>query len=228
MSQARCRGFTLIELLVVIAIIAILAAILFPVFAKAREKARQASCLSNLKQVGLAFAQYCTDHDGRYPVYHDERGGIYPNGLWWHQVIQPYMKNAQVLQCPSVAGVHLWPQTPTTLYPVEPMPLSYAFTCVNLCCSRWRDGGLQTDVPPYTWECFPGHDSYWKEVSNDVVLVESDEIWPYVRGRQNPGCLPVSDRHNEGCNLLFLDWHVKWLRTDQVHMNNPGINIVWD
>lgn len=92
----RC-GFTLIELLVVIAIIAILAAILFPVFAKAREKARQSSCLSNVKQIALAILQYTQDYDERLPMGYDlgsPRCGLI-------QSTQPYTKNFQVHDCPS-------------------------------------------------------------------------------------------------------------------------------
>ncbi len=89
----RKRGFTLIELLVVIAIIAILAAILFPVFAKAREKARTSSCQSNLKQIGLAFAMYKNDYDETSPGY-DYSGG-------WTLTLQPYIKNTQIFVCPS-------------------------------------------------------------------------------------------------------------------------------
>jgi len=92
------KGFTLIELLVVIAIIAILAAILFPVFAQAREKARQASCMSNLKQIGLAELQYVQDYDEKY-------SGSYintPNGrTYYPDLIYPYAKNAQIFICPD-------------------------------------------------------------------------------------------------------------------------------
>jgi prepilin-type N-terminal cleavage/methylation domain-containing protein/prepilin-type processing-associated H-X9-DG protein len=90
-------GFTLIELLVVIAIIAILAAILFPVFAKAREKARSSSCQSNLKQMAVAITQYTQDNDERLPGRLNGGGEAYS----WRIVIGPYLKSLQVFQCPS-------------------------------------------------------------------------------------------------------------------------------
>lgn len=101
-GRKNARGFTLIELLVVIAIIALLAAILFPVFARARENARRASCQSNLKQIALGIHQYVQDNDERYPL----------TGGWanpptntirfgWAETIQPYVKSEQLLQCPS-------------------------------------------------------------------------------------------------------------------------------
>jgi prepilin-type N-terminal cleavage/methylation domain-containing protein/prepilin-type processing-associated H-X9-DG protein len=103
------RGFTLIELLVVIAIIAILAAILFPVFAKAREKARQTSCLSNLKQIALAIQMYTQDYDEIYPLEYNVPG----NWPLWEDELQPYIKNWQIFHCPSynttnVYGAYGW------------------------------------------------------------------------------------------------------------------------
>jgi prepilin-type N-terminal cleavage/methylation domain-containing protein len=95
-------GFTLIELLVVVAIIAILAAILFPVFAQVREAARKAQCQSNLKQIGHAFEMYRQDWDGYYPTTNS--GYVTSEGLvaaWDTGMIQPYIKNWKVLQCPS-------------------------------------------------------------------------------------------------------------------------------
>jgi len=91
-------GFTLIELLVVIAIIAILAAILFPVFAKAREKARQTTCASNNKQLGLAFMQYVQDNDEVFP-YHP--GNSSSGGDGWASLIYPYVKSAGAYRCPD-------------------------------------------------------------------------------------------------------------------------------
>ena len=101
-------AFTLIELLVVIAIIAILAAILFPVFAQARENARRASCLSNMKQMGLGFMMYVQDYDDSYPFYQRTGDGSAPEGGYWYTTtwywmneIYPYVKNEQIFRCPS-------------------------------------------------------------------------------------------------------------------------------
>jgi len=117
-SNLTGTGFTLIELLVVIAIIAILASILFPVFARARENARRASCQSNLKQIGLGFVQYSQDYDERYPqIYQQLANGTavvdpartlamnrrgYPSPITsWLDAIYPYMKSSQIFSCPS-------------------------------------------------------------------------------------------------------------------------------
>ncbi len=99
-------GFTLIELLVVIAIIAILAAILFPVFARARENARRASCQSNLKQIGMGILQYNQDYDERFPMSRSDGGityfGSFANqALPWQLAVQPYVKSTQIFKCPS-------------------------------------------------------------------------------------------------------------------------------
>ncbi|RYF44766.1 MAG: DUF1559 domain-containing protein, partial [Cytophagaceae bacterium] len=103
------KAFTLIELLVVIAIIAILAAILFPVFGRARENARRSSCQSNMKQLGLGVLQYVQDYDERYPALTRRYGVNYFNGgsvnwTYWQFQVQPYIKSGQLFSCPSNSG----------------------------------------------------------------------------------------------------------------------------
>jgi len=109
--MSRHTGFTLIELLVVIAIIAILAAILFPVFARAREKARDASCLSNTKEITLGILMYCDDHDGHFPLRNYTMVPRTPpcnNNMYWPWLVMPYIKCATerggaggIFTCPS-------------------------------------------------------------------------------------------------------------------------------
>ena len=124
--RRRVKGFTLIELLVVIAIIAILAAILFPVFARARENARRASCQSNLKQIGLGMMQYTQDYDEQFPLFptglaYQNDGTGYGNAPFllagnvpatWDLVIQPYVKSMQILACPSDSSSTVFPNLP--------------------------------------------------------------------------------------------------------------------
>jgi prepilin-type N-terminal cleavage/methylation domain-containing protein/prepilin-type processing-associated H-X9-DG protein len=153
----RNHAFTLIELLVVIAIIAILAAILFPVFAQAREKARQASCLSNLKQTGLAVMMYDQDYDETYPKaeFWDGNSSFGNYYMWGSQLcIQPYIKNLDVYKCPSdsfTAGhdaAYYGLKPPTR----QPRPISYLANAISPFWKMWgadNPQGLFTFGPEF-------------------------------------------------------------------------------
>ena len=147
--SAENRGFTLIELLVVIAIIAILASILFPVFARAREKARESSCMSNEKQIGLAIHMYSTDYDELMPIacYKPITDPAYPGCPGLKDVIMPYVKNTQVFRCPSDKGDY-WKNEGTSYdYGTD----GFAF----LCYSVDQPFNREASVTPILWDFAP-------------------------------------------------------------------------
>lgn len=201
--MSKRKAFTLIELLVVIAIIAILAAILFPVFARARENARRASCQSNLKQIGLGVAQYIQDYDERYPLRYYSSSPYYG----WAYFIQPYVKSTQVLQCPS-----------------EPLP---GLTDPN--GNQYTDYAWNDSISGSTMGI---HQSELSNSANTLLLMEASSNYGSAQVAfigmhysdfhaviyQTPGSAILQARkdglmrHLEGGNYAFCDGHVKWLK----------------
>ncbi len=199
------RGFTLIELLVVIAIIAILAAILFPVFARAREKSRQTACLSNLKQLSLGVLMYAQDYDGRLIPSRDNT-----NKLIWPAYLEPYVKNTQVFICPSAADESVYGK-------------------------RWNQRGRlsiglnrdmedrSTDIArklsehPYPAATILLADS----TPND--LNSGGRGYQVMADRQPNSQSGIGMRHNGGTNVGFLDGHAKWYESWSIwQMTNPA------
>jgi prepilin-type N-terminal cleavage/methylation domain-containing protein/prepilin-type processing-associated H-X9-DG protein len=183
----RRTGFTLIELLVVIAIIAILAAILFPVFARAREKARQTSCLNNQKQIGLGLMMYVQDYDERTPPQ------FYGWGQpLWRDDIYPYVKNAQVFQCPSDSNA--W---------ATPHQASYGMN------AYWRV--IETGWNYAYYGCSISLAELLRPAETLISADNGDGDWPVnLPAGIYPGGLAL--RHNEGANASFCDGHAKWLK----------------
>jgi prepilin-type N-terminal cleavage/methylation domain-containing protein/prepilin-type processing-associated H-X9-DG protein len=186
----RRRGFTLIELLVVIAIIAILAAILFPVFAQARAKARQAGCLSNMKQLGLAWVMYAQDYDetspnpgflGRIWVKDFGNKPTRTDDIYFQDLIRSYAKNEDFAYCPSVGKDYLW---------------------------KWKGGGFKSTFrvngTSYWYNWF-----YWNgaplakvnKVSDSPISIDM----PYGADYDT---LP----HNNGVDVSYADGHAKYVR----------------
>ena len=206
------RGFTLIELLVVIAIIAILAAILFPVFAKAREKARQASCLSNVKQLCLAVLQYAQDYDETLNSCYGSINGVGSSRRWYYQgstnegMLYPYIKNAQVFICPSGKGNYGANRAlmgdgnqggrnlAIVAKPAETIILGDA-----LASGGDPVTGLDT-TPTESW---------------GGMIASLTRIPSYGPGTACNGHGLMAIRHNEVANLGFLDGHAKAMKPGQ-------------
>jgi|LSQX01.3.fsa_nt_gb prepilin-type N-terminal cleavage/methylation domain-containing protein/prepilin-type processing-associated H-X9-DG protein len=202
----RRKGFTLIELLVVIAIIAILAAILFPVFARAREKARQTSCLSNLKQISLAVIMYTQDYDDRMPGRACAWNAATQTG-YWHDLVQPYVKNEQLFICPSSPNFNVTPSRSG----------GYGYNGYGTTGSNglgWRyaasDGSVQTSQHAPSLAAV-------KEPASMIMLSEPGSHVAEVRGTGAAGTTYApGTRHNEGVNAAHVDGHAKWYRGDSI------------
>ena len=208
--QKRVSGFTLIELLVVIAIIAILAAILFPAFARARENARRASCQSNLKQMGLGMMQYTQDYDEKYPHSSSVYGVANfatTNADNPGKSIYPYVKNWQIYRCPSakdesatdpgtaIGTSYMWNSLITTLTGKSIAAVPEAASIITL---------QEYNVSHYAWFAPAGNAApnynYWLAGST------------------------YSNTHFDGGNLLFADGHVKWRRQSTICAIEFGLN----
>lgn len=205
------KGFTLIELLVVIAIIAILAAILFPVFARAREKARQTSCLSNVKQASLGILMYVQDYDEMFPYYAQGSYTVAPWIFWPHQ-FQPYINNWQVYGCPSSPYRQANYVYHGATYPVRP---NY---CVTNTLWRTPNGYPEARVERPA-EKFMYFDSNHQALGDVRGMLTSTKCGQWAcRGNvatTHQWLVP----HNGGVNIGFVDGHGKWQSGDTVFDN---------
>jgi prepilin-type N-terminal cleavage/methylation domain-containing protein/prepilin-type processing-associated H-X9-DG protein len=197
------KGFTLIELLVVIAIIAILAAILFPVFARARENARRSSCQSNLKQIGLGLKQYVQDYDEKFPqveLNSDEARG-------WAFTTQPYLKSVQIFQCPSE----------TNPPDADPGDDGYSDYWYNGALSGESEASLE--YVSNTFMNGDGSNGNSASCSDGGASNNTTGIVAANAGNFTVGSTGSSQRHLEGANYAFADGHVKWYRPTAVTRN---------
>jgi prepilin-type N-terminal cleavage/methylation domain-containing protein/prepilin-type processing-associated H-X9-DG protein len=234
------RGFTLIELLVVIAIIAILAAILFPVFAQARDKARQTACLSNMKQLATAMAMYAQDYDETTILlwWFPQPDGT---AIHWPQRIYPYVKNNGVFLCPSAPRVNPTDMTRTENGAAGPAyagnwhvgwgvslaayeRVADAIIIGETGVNDWFGNGslirAASTMNPWHHRDIGGGFPDWASVR---CQQRYDAFHPYAASRGQSG-FAIHWRHANGANFVFADGHAKWIRQPGLKPENfyPG------
>ncbi|MBI3944408.1 MAG: prepilin-type N-terminal cleavage/methylation domain-containing protein [Armatimonadetes bacterium] len=229
--SGRVKGFTLIELLVVIAIIAILAAILFPVFSRARERARAASCMSNMKQLGMYFNMYMQDYDAA-PIEQIRVFGDMWQTHMWTELAQPYLKSWDVFKCPTWSYNMYYAQLGSASAPIVPRkPMSYLYS--KMCKGYWRLNPAYNQKQGFCTDCFtlPVTDAMVEDPSGTIWLAEGgmryganvppDQfcggIWPQIAYEVHAdyaveGTCRVCNPHFDGFNAVFGDGHAKWMK----------------
>lgn len=238
MQKSKRSGFTLIELLVVIAIIAILAAILFPVFARARENARRASCQSNLKQIALGVFMYNQDYDEKLPSWNGAGTSATTvtasNPFGWADALQPYLKSSQIFQCPSETNGPGPANTTTPSLSPDPSQNGYTDYWFNLMASDIADASFNS--PSTTVLLGDGSSS----ASNYYAYGEATSNYSNPAATQYACTTPATTagalalatigagahRHLTGANIAFADGHVKWEKG--VSDTSNGLTGVYD